>query len=794
MMRRSANPKSSSAIAGAASTAQSLKADFLSRIAKWASAAVPPLGALWGHRLAASCEKTGASIKNQVQCQRCETIIASSDELSAAKKAGFRICSYCGHHNTLKKSKPSSNPATPDQQTSTAKKRKRKSWSTLKDVAATQGQKVIRSAAKSSPRSEKVAKKKSRMSSPSVAVTPIPAEDEKRSNGDSNLVEYRVVVTDHENDGNGGEADFKLSALRKVVEFDSSMCETQEVIAESGHVKVLCVENVAAELGEAVITTVEQQETNPDEKGKDREVVESRVTTAELVEVDMVTEAEMSAPMDTEAEVIAPMDTEAEVAAKDASENELPPSKEKEFLVSVELVSAKNQVEVDSIAPVVEPQLVPNQMEGSELLPREVEMPASTDAVKDLDLNSKPETLDELPSQTELASQTAGSELVPEKEELPASEQLDNSSLEQKDLEVPAEETELPQREEEDELPVSENAEEKSTMEELEPEKPENTTAENPGNSTTMEEEMRASVQEEPDLHTSMEAEVPSERATPIEPERPDDIAMAAPETAFDSSHRRDPAKMKRRFVRQRDPAGALKSIVRFVSLSLAVTFLSFLAFAARIPTRGPFERHAMTHTWVLSSDNARLLKALLARSKKEKEKAASEKKRADELLLALKLYKSARKPQRGHVAKLEGSLPELRSEMNKVSDEVSTLSGTVTHLIAAVEELRSKIAAEKNASPHEAHDRDVEQQDTAAASWEEDGVKPPERLEAIDAGNKDDKKNPGDGDKISQRLGVSGLSRKICKKNLRTISPSLRLKGNVTLTKIGRRWKIGSH
>ncbi|XP_024533307.1 titin isoform X2 [Selaginella moellendorffii] len=763
MMRRSANPKSSSAIAGAASTAQSLKADFLSRIAKWASAAVPPLGALWGHRLAASCEKTGASIKNQVQCQRCETIIASSDELSAAKKAGFRICSYCGHHNTLKKSKPSSNPATPDQQTSTAKKRKRKSWSTLKDVAATQGQKVIRSAAKSSPRSEKVAKKKSRMSSPSVAVTPIPAEDEKRSNGDSNLVEYRVVVTDHENDGNGGEADFKLSALRKVVEFDSSMCETQEVIAESGHVKVLCVENVAAELGEAVITTVEQQETNPDEKGKDREVVESRVTTAELVEVDMVTEAEMSAPMDTEAEV----------AAKDASENELPPSKEKEFLVSVELVSAKNQVEVDSIAPVVEPQLVPNQMEGSELLPREVEMPASTDAVKDLDLNSKPETLDELPSQTELASQTAGSELVPEKEELPASEQLDNSSLEQKDLEVPAEETELPQREEEDELPVSENAEEKSTMEELEPEKPENTTAENPGNSTTMEEEMRASVQEEPDLHTSMEAEVPSERATPIEPERPDDIAMAAPETAFDSSHRRDPAKMKRRFVRQRDPAGALKSIVRSYSHARTVRTACHDAHLGAIK---------------------RQCKALLARSKKEKEKAASEKKRADELLLALKLYKSARKPQRGHVAKLEGSLPELRSEMNKVSDEVSTLSGTVTHLIAAVEELRSKIAAEKNASPHEAHDRDVEQQDTAAASWEEDGVKPPERLEAIDAGNKDDKKNPGDGDKISQRLGVSGLSRKICKKNLRTISPSLRLKGNVTLTKIGRRWKIGSH
>ncbi|EFJ32014.1 hypothetical protein SELMODRAFT_408409 [Selaginella moellendorffii] len=772
MMRRSANPKSSSAIAGAASTAQSLKADFLSRIAKWASAAVPPLGALWGHRLAASCEKTGASIKNQVQCQRCETIIASSDELSAAKKAGFRICSYCGHHNTLKKSKPTSNPATPDQQTSTAKKRKRKSWSTLKDVAATQGQKVIGSAAKSSPRSEKVAKKKSRMSFPSVAVAPIPAEDEKRSNGDSNLVEYRVVVTDHENDGNGGEADFKLSALRKVVEFDSSMCETQEVTAESGHVKVLCVENVAAELGEAVITTVEQQETNPDEKGKDREVVES----AELVEVDMV---EMSAPMDTEAEV----------AAKDASENELSPSKEKEFLVSVE---------VDSIAPVVEPQLVPNQMEGSELLPREVEMPASTDAVKDLDLNSKPETLDELPSQTELASQTAGSELVPEKEELPASEQLDNSSLEQKDLEVPAEETALPQREEEDELPVSENAEEKSTMEELEPEKPENTTAENPGNSTTMEEEMRASVQEEPDLHTSMEAEVPSERATPIEPEQPDDIAMAAPETAFDSSRRRDPAKMKRRFVRQRDPAGALKSIVRFVSLSLAFTFLSFLAFAARIPTRGRYERHAMTHTWVLSSGNARLLKALLARCKKEKEKAASEKKRADELFLALKLYKSARKLQRRHVAKLEGSLPELRSEMNKVSDEVSTLSGTVTHLIAAVEELRSKIAAEKNASPHEALDRDVEQQDTAAANEDrlEDGVKSPERLEAShgkpDAGNKDDKKNPGDGDKISQRLGVSGLSRKICKKNLRTISPSLRLKG-VTLTKIGRRWKIGS-
>ncbi|XP_024527589.1 uncharacterized protein LOC9632132 [Selaginella moellendorffii] len=751
MMRRSANPKSSSAIAGAASTAQSLKADFLSRIAKWASAAVPPLGALWGHRLAASCEKTGASIKNQVQCQRCETIIASSDELSAAKKAGFRICSYCGHHNTLKKSKPTSNPATPDQQTSTAKKRKRKSWSTLKDVAATQGQKVIGSAAKSSPRSEKVAKKKSRMSFPSVAVAPIPAEDEKRSNGDSNLVEYRVVVTDHENDGNGGEADFKLSALRKVVEFDSSMCETQEVTAESGHVKVLCVENVAAELGEAVITTVEQQETNPDEKGKDREVVES----AELVEVDMV---EMSAPMDTEAEV----------AAKDASENELSPSKEKEFLVSVE---------VDSIAPVVEPQLVPNQMEGSELLPREVEMPASTDAVKDLDLNSKPETLDELPSQTELASQTAGSELVPEKEELPASEQLDNSSLEQKDLEVPAEETALPQREEEDELPVSENAEEKSTMEELEPEKPENTTAENPGNSTTMEEEMRASVQEEPDLHTSMEAEVPSERATPIEPEQPDDIAMAAPETAFDSSRRRDPAKMKRRFVRQRDPAGALKSIVRSYSHARTVRTACHDAHLGAIK---------------------RQCKALLARCKKEKEKAASEKKRADELFLALKLYKSARKLQRRHVAKLEGSLPELRSEMNKVSDEVSTLSGTVTHLIAAVEELRSKIAAEKNASPHEALDRDVEQQDTAAANEDrlEDGVKSPERLEAShgkpDAGNKDDKKNPGDGDKISQRLGVSGLSRKICKKNLRTISPSLRLKG-VTLTKIGRRWKIGS-
>lgn len=104
----------SSQVPNPSNQATALRADHLLRVATWASANVPPLGALLGARLGCLCEGAGVPVPDtaHVICERCESILQvgvnCSVRITKNKRKGKSsitsnyvtyICHFCKHGN-----------------------------------------------------------------------------------------------------------------------------------------------------------------------------------------------------------------------------------------------------------------------------------------------------------------------------------------------------------------------------------------------------------------------------------------------------------------------------------------------------------------------------------------------------------------------------------------------------------------------------------------------------------------------------------------------------------------------